>query len=102
MKNKCLIRFISVFIMIAIVSSLFAISINAQDVVVINTEVEEKIYVNVNEEEDFSDSTVLVVMSHDASMNLKEYSADDFSEINVKDITDLAYATGEKVNSAFV
>ena len=96
MKNKCLIRFISVFIMIAIVSSLFAISINAQDVVVINTEVEEKIYVNVNEEEDFSDSTVLVVMSHDASMNLKEYSADDFSEADAKGIIDLAAATREK------
>ena len=43
----------------------------------------------------------MIVMNHEASMELKEYTTYDFSETNVKATTDLASSTREKATAQF-
>lgn len=57
---------------------------------------EEKIICNATLDDDFADDRVLVMMKNSASLELKNYSKEDFSEIDVKEVFDY---TEEKVVS---
>ena len=93
---------------LTIVSTLFCFSLPTSANEISIEEEEQKVYSQATIEDDFSDSRIMVVLKHDISMELKEYSTEDFSEVGIKSVTDLASATREKatvqlekINNAF-
>lgn len=60
---------------------------------------ETKVFDTATVEDNFMDNRVMVVLTHEASMEFKSYSAADFPEIACKSVKNLSTATAEKVQA---
>lgn len=60
---------------------------------------ETKVFDTATVEDNFVDNRVMVVLTHEASMEFKSYSAADFPEIACKSVKNLSTAAAEKVQA---
>ncbi len=56
--------------------------------------------VKISLDDNFADDRIIVVLNNQASLSFKEFSTQDFDELNVKSIKDLSSRTGYRVESA--
>jgi len=56
--------------------------------------------VKVSLDDNFADDRIIVVLNNQTSLSFKEFSVQDFDEINVKNIKDLSSSAGYRVESA--
>ena len=95
MKNYWF-KVLSAILVLCLIGHSFILSAVAEEAT-IETD-EQKIYSNATIEQDFSDRRVIVVMNNEASLELNDYTVEDFSEINCKEIQDFSSATKLKAN----
>ena len=96
-ENKKLVCFIisfSLTFLVILPNSTFLVSAGESLV----EEEDQKFYSRATIEDDFSDNTIMVVLKHDVSMELKEYSIEDFPEVGIKSVTDLSASAREKAS----
>ncbi|MCH5152104.1 MAG: S8 family serine peptidase [Clostridiales bacterium] len=58
---------------------------------------EEKVYCKIDEDTDFADDTIMVVLTNKVSLSTKKYTVEDFSEIDCVEVEDLTEELWEKV-----
>jgi len=78
----------------------FVITSMKLPVVFADEEVENKIYSTATLDNSFSESSVLVLLTKQASASLKVYTSADFNEIGCSSVYDLTSATTEKVQES--
>ena len=80
---------LSIFISItAAIYNISALTVDAND------------NVKISLDDNFADDRIIVVLNNQASLSFKEFSAQDFGELNVKSIKDLSVSTGDRIESA--
>ena len=88
-RTICL--FLSIIISVAaVISNISALTAEAND------------NVKVSLDDNFADDRIIVVLNNQASLSFKEFSSQDFDEVNVKGVRDLSSSTGHRVESAMV
>lgn len=63
---------------------------------------EAKIFSHASIEENFSDNAVIVVLNRQATHHFREYTIEDFSEVNAVSVTNLSEKTGRLVQRQIV
>ena len=58
---------------------------------------EEKVYCEIDENTDFADDTIMVVLTNKVSLSTKKYTVADFSEISCTEVTDLTEELWQQV-----
>lgn len=78
---------------------IFPISVYANDNINDESITEEKIYYQGTLDDDFNDDKIIVVLSKEETSKYKDYSLDDFPEIDCESVSDLTQSIVNKIKS---
>lgn len=84
-------------IVISVISGSLIAVLTGGSVAIKNSNVEQKVYCNATLEDDFVDDSVMIVLTNDVSLQLKEYSVSDFNEVDCKSVINLTETTSNIV-----
>lgn len=93
-KYNTIIKIISILFFIC---SIILLVINALNIDTNEIDDESLVITQVNIDDDFSDDKVIIVLKHNVSLEFKDYTKDDFSEIDCAKVEDLTMYTTEIV-----
>ena len=71
--------------------------LSAQSIAIAQENDEEKVYCEIDEDTDFADDTIMVVLTNKVSLSNKKYTASDFPEISCVEVNDLTEDLWQKV-----
>ena len=87
-------------IILALAICLISLNINFKTVFASEYVAEEKIYCDATLNDEFSSDIVLLILTKQASLSLKDYSPNDFQDIGCIEVKDLTSATTTKVKDS--
>ncbi|MCH5152807.1 MAG: S8 family serine peptidase [Clostridiales bacterium] len=87
-------KYISLFFCLVFVLTL---CFTTQSIAMAQESDEEKIYCEIDENTDFADDTIMVVLTNKVSLSAKKYTAADFAEISCIEVVDLTEELWQRV-----
>ena len=97
--KKQLCKVVSLIVIFCLISSASVLSVKAYNVTDISGDLDDNIYISPSAEENFADSRVIVVMSNEASLELNDYTTEDFPEVECKEVKDFSSSKKEKARN---
>jgi len=96
-KNKITVAYLAIILIVA--SALIVALFNRQPFVAHAFEigVDAKVVSGATIEENFTDNAVIVVLNGQATRNFRQYTAEDFAEVNAVEVMNLSARTGDLV-----
>ena len=96
-KNKITVAYLAIILIVA--SALIVALFNRQPFVAHASEIgiDTKVVSRATIEENFTDNAVIVVLNGQATRNFRQYTAEDFAEVNAVEVMNLSARTGDLV-----
>ena len=98
-KNKKIYLFLILVLFFLYTLLIFPINVYANDNINDETIIEEKIYYQGTLDDNFNYDKIIVVLSKEETNKYKDYTSDDFPEIDCQSVTDLTQSIVNKIKN---